>query len=130
MSAYTFDGHSAVCPICHGSKRMRLDKSGSGLYMCPYCQERFVVSQSGHYVRDPVPVKPRADSQMLRRQSRPLARMRRDFSLGKHAALLAIMGSAIFLGLSLATLELKPQKHNPLQDVWNWMTKTVEWMEF
>lgn len=129
MSAHTFDGHSVVCPICHRSKRMRLGKTGSGLYTCPYCQQRFVVSQSGHYVRDPVPIRPRADGQMLRRQSRPLARMRRDLRIGKPAALVAIVGSAVILGLTFAMLDSKPHQPNPLQKMLDWVKEAVEIIE-
>lgn len=126
MSAYTFDGHSVVCPICHRSKRMKLGRSGSGLYTCPYCEQRFVVSQSGHYVRDPIPLKRRASSQMLRRQSRPLARMRRDFRFGKPIAIVVLVGSAIYLGVTLTTPEGEPNKQNPVRQIWEWVIKTLD----
>jgi len=127
MNAHTFDGHSVTCPICHRSKGMRLGNMGNGLYMCPYCQERFVVTESGHYVRDPQPnKKQRADGQMLRRQSRPLARMRRDFRIVKPIFLIAIVGSAIFLGYTLATLDERPSQQNRFQEFIEWVTKLVE----
>ena len=47
------NNHYLTCPICQNSGKPRLIKSGSGLFTCPYCQERLVVSHSGHYVRDP-----------------------------------------------------------------------------
>jgi ribosomal protein L37AE/L43A len=126
MSAHTFDGHSVVCPICHRSKRMKMGRSGSGLYTCPYCEQRFVVSQSGHYVRDPVPLKRRPNSQMLRRQSRPLARMRRDFHFGKPIAAIALIGSAIFLAVTLTTPEARQETQNPMQQMWQWVTKSLD----
>ncbi|MCL1471513.1 hypothetical protein [Argonema antarcticum] len=127
MNAHTFDGHSVTCPICHRSKGMRLGNTGNGLYMCPYCQERFVVTESGHYVRDPQPNKKlRADGLMLRRQSRPLARMRRDFRIVKPISLIAIVGSAIFLGYTLATLDERPSQQNRFQEFIEWVTKLVE----
>lgn len=127
MNARTFDGHSVTCPICHRSKGMRLGNTGNGLYMCPYCQERFVVSQSGHYVRDPQPSKKkRTDGQLLRRQSRPLARMRRDFRIVKPILLLAILGSAILFGYTLATLDEKPTQHNPFQELMDKATKILD----
>lgn len=127
MSSHTFDSHSSIiCPICHRAKRMRLGNSGSGLYTCPYCQQRFVVSQSGHYVRDPLPIRQKADGQMLRRQSRPLARMRRDFRFVKPLSFLAILGSAIFLSYTLATLDEKPSKQNFFGDFINWVTEVVD----
>lgn len=126
MSAHAFDSHSVICPICHRSKRTRLDNVGGGLYICPYCQQRFVVSQSGHYVRDPLPSRRRADGQMLRRQSRPLARMDRDFRFVKPLSLLAILGSAVFLSYTLATLDEKPGGRHAVQEMMNWVKKTVE----
>ena len=127
MNARTFDGHSVTCPICHRSKGMRLGNTGSGLYMCPYCQERFVVSQSGHYVRDPQPSKKkRTDGQLLRRQSRPLARMRRDFRIAKPMLLLAILGSAILFGYTLATLDEKPTQQNSIQELMDKVTNFLE----
>lgn len=126
MNAHTFDGHSVTCPICHRSKGMRLGNTGSGLYMCPSCQERFVVSQSGHYVRDPQPSKKRNDGQLLRRQSRPLARMRRDFGLAKPISLLVILGSAILFSYTLATLDEKPVQQSPIQELIDKVTKFLE----
>ena len=127
MNARTFDGHSVTCPICHRSKGMRLTNKGSGLYMCPYCQERFVVSQSGHYVRDPQPSKKkRTDGQLLRRQSRPLARMRRDFSIAKPISLIAILGSAILFGYTLASLDENSSQQNPIQELTDKVTKFLD----
>ncbi|HEY9850608.1 MAG TPA: hypothetical protein V6D28_14170 [Leptolyngbyaceae cyanobacterium] len=127
MNSHTFDGNSVTCPICHRSKGMKLGNTGNGLYMCPYCQECFVVSQSGNYVRDPQPnKKQKADGQMLRRQSRPLARMRRDFQLIKPIFLIAIVSSAILFGYSLATLDERPNQTNPVQDFIDWATKMSE----
>lgn len=127
MNAHTFDGHSVACPICYRSKGIKLSNAGGGLYMCPYCHERFVISQSGHYVRDPQPnLKPRASGQMLRRQSRPLARMRRDFRIAKPLSLIAIVGSAIFLGYTMATIDERPSQNNYFQQFVDWVTKSID----
>lgn len=46
---------------------------------------------------------------LLRRQSRPWARILRDFKLPARTAAIAAIGSAILLGISVVTLEtLKP----------------------
>ena len=124
MNAHTFDGHSVTCPICYRSQGRKLSKVGGGLYMCPYCHERFVISQSGHYVRDPLSIpRHRTDGQMLRRQSRPFARMRRDFRIAKPISLIAIICSAIFLGYTMATLDEKSLEKNPIQQLMDWVTK-------
>ncbi|HEY9298864.1 MAG TPA: hypothetical protein VIQ31_21405 [Phormidium sp.] len=127
MNAYTFDGHSVTCPICYRSQGINLSKLGGGLYMCPFCHERFVISQSGHYVRDPQSIpRYRTNGQMLRRQSRPLARMRRDFRIAKPISLIAIIGSAIFLGYTMTTLDEKPAEKNPIQQFMDWVTKPTD----
>lgn len=124
MNAHTFDGNSVTCPICYRSQGRKLSNVGGGLYMCPYCHERFVVSQSGHYVRDPLSIpKHRTDGQRLRRQSRPLARMSRDFRIAKPISLIAIICSAIFLGYGMATLDEKPAEKNPIEQFMDWVAK-------
>lgn len=124
MNAHTFDGNSVTCPICYRSQGRKLSNVGSGLYMCPLCHERFVISQSGHYVRDPLSIpRHRTDGQKLRRQSRPLARMRRDFRIAKPISLIAIVCSAIFLGYTMATLDEKPAQKNPIEQFMDWVTK-------
>jgi len=48
---------------------------------------------------------------VLRRQSRPWARILRDFSFIKKTAAIAAIGSVILLGISVVTLEtLKPEQ--------------------
>ena len=74
-------------------------KTCIGLFTCPYCQERLVVCQSGHYVRDPFIFKQIMISSALRRQSRPLARIIRDFVLFKRPVVALVLGSAIVLSL-------------------------------
>ncbi len=59
--------------------------------------------QSGHYVRDPFTFRQIMLSQSLRRQSRPLARIVRDFILLKHPAIALAVGGAIFLGIITMT---------------------------
>ncbi|MEM9926081.1 MAG: hypothetical protein AAF915_20415 [Cyanobacteria bacterium P01_D01_bin.50] len=99
MNTHTFDNHYVTCPICQKNARAKALKSCTGLYSCPYCQERLVVCNSGNYVRDPFPLKQITLSSVLRRQSRPLARILRDFVFFKHPLVAFILGSAIFFGI-------------------------------
>ncbi len=62
-----------------------------------------MVSQSGHYVRDPFVLRQMIISSALRRQSRPLARIIRDFILLKRPLLALVVGSAIVFGMIGAT---------------------------
>jgi hypothetical protein len=78
-------------------------KTYIGLFTCPYCQEKLVVCQSGHYVRDPFTWKKMMISSSLRRQSRPLARIIRDFLLFKPPLLPLVVGFAVLLTTIAAT---------------------------
>jgi hypothetical protein len=75
------------------------------LFTCPYCQERLVVCKSGHYVRDPFTFKQIIIASALRRQSRPLARIIRDFALLKRPVVALAVGSVIFLSMIAITQE-------------------------
>ncbi|MEC4816703.1 MAG: hypothetical protein SAK29_26065 [Scytonema sp. PMC 1069.18] len=100
MNTHTFDNHYVTCPICQKNATPKPVKTCIGLFTCPYCQERLVVSQSGHYVRDPFTYKQQIPvSSSLRRQSRPLARILRDFVFLKYPFLALILGGAILLGV-------------------------------
>ena len=103
MNTHTFDNHYVTCPICQKNARAKALKSCTGLYYCPYCQERLVVCNSGNYVRDPFPLKQITLSSVLRRQSRPLARILRDFVFFKHPLIAFILGSAIICGIISVT---------------------------
>ncbi|MUG92996.1 hypothetical protein F7734_11335 [Scytonema sp. UIC 10036] len=99
MNTHIFDNHYLTCPICQKNAARKPMKACIGLFSCPYCQERLVVCQSGHYVRDPFSYKQQvAVSSSLRRQSRPLARILRDFVILKHPLVALVVGSAILLG--------------------------------
>ncbi len=113
MTAHAFDSHSATCPVCH---RIRAELSGqilSGLFICQQCQERLVISQSGHFVRDPFQASQRAIDQMLRRQSHPLARMWRDVGFQRRPLWWVMMSS--ILVLALATGLFAPTSNSLLQ---------------
>ena len=97
MNINTFDNNYVTCPICHKTSRMNPVKTYIGLFTCPYCQEKLVVSQSGHYVRDPFTWKTMMISAALRRQSRPLARISRDFVLLKRPLFAFGVGLTILL---------------------------------
>ncbi|WP_460205207.1 hypothetical protein [Scytonema sp. NUACC21] len=98
MNTHTFDNHYVTCPICQRNPAPKRVKTGVGLFSCPYCQERLVVCQSGHYVRDPFIYRQHvAVSSSLRRQSRPVARILRDFVILKHPLVALVLGCAILL---------------------------------
>ncbi|MBD1212763.1 MAG: hypothetical protein ACK57R_19960 [Dolichospermum sp.] len=103
MSTNTFDNHYVTCPICQRNNRTTPIKSYIGLFTCPYCQEKLVVCQSGHYVRDPFIWRQMMISSDLRRQSRPLARMIRDFISIKRPLLSLVLGSVVFLAIMTIT---------------------------
>jgi hypothetical protein len=103
MNIHTFDNHYLTCPICQKNGKPRPVKSCVGLFNCPYCQEKLVVSQSGHYVRDPFALRQIIISSALRRQSRPLARILRDFILLKRPLLALVIGTAIIFGMITVT---------------------------
>ncbi|MTJ06533.1 hypothetical protein [Anabaena sp. UHCC 0204] len=103
MSTNTFDNRYVTCPICQRNNRTMPIKSYIGLFTCPYCQEKLVVCQSGHYVRDPFIWRQMIISSALRRQSRPLARIIRDFIFIKRPLLSLAVGSAIFLTIVTMT---------------------------
>jgi len=105
MNADTFNTHSVTCPICHHTSILPSIGMLGGLFTCPHCHTHFVMSHSGHYVRDPFCLQKCAVAQMLRRQSHPLARILRDLSLTKGLPLLAIISSLLFLGVSLTINE-------------------------
>ncbi len=105
MNAYTFDRSSVPCPICHRASVVPSVNLMQGLLTCPHCRSRFVVSVSGHYVRDPFAVKrPRTNGKTLRRQSRPIARIMRDTGISKHSPLIAIVSSLLALGVTMSFL--------------------------
>lgn len=105
MNIHTFDNNYVTCPICHKSSRTKPVKTYIGLFTCPYCQEKLVVSQSGHYVRDPFTWKTMMISAALRRQSRPLARIYRDLVLLKRP----LFAFGIGLGILLTTITATQQ---------------------
>ncbi|MBW4472361.1 MAG: hypothetical protein KME45_18605 [Stenomitos rutilans HA7619-LM2] len=113
MNAHTFDTDSPVCPICHRAGVIKPHKILKGLLTCQNCRERLVVSWSGHYVRDPFSLKPLATGQMLRRESRPLARMQRDFRLVIPSLVWTVLGSAIVIGTAVFLVQNAPIKRTP-----------------
>lgn len=114
-SPHTFDNYSVTCPICQRRDSLQQIKLGNGLFTCPHCQEQLVVAWSGHYVRDPYKVKQLVVNEKLRRQSRPLARILRDFGILQRPSLIVALGSCILFGVSFMTLESLNSKHQPLQ---------------
>jgi transposase-like protein len=122
MNAPTYNTHSVTCPICHRSSVVGPVGMVSGLFSCPHCHSHMVISWSGHFVRDPFSLKQLTVGKMLRRESRPLARIQRDLGIGKHFPLLALLGSAIFLGFAIVTTERAlPHQQSFQQEFLEWV---------
>lgn len=127
MNADTFDGQSVTCPICNRTGSFQSGLMFGGLYICPYCQERLVISWSGHYVRDPFTFKRLAVARMLRRQSRPLARILRDIGLTKPQAILGVLAGAVIAGVAFVALDgLAITERNPFQGLVEQVTELFE----
>lgn len=126
MNAHTFDSHSVTCPICNRTGTIQSGLMFGGLYTCPYCQERLVISWSGHYVRDPFTLKQLAVGRMLRRQSRPLARVLRDVGLAKRPSLMGVLASAVVVGITVAAIEGWIPDRNPFEGLLKQVTEVVE----
>jgi hypothetical protein len=127
MNAHTFDSHSVVCPICHRTGQINPGQMLGGLYTCPHCQARLVISLSGHYVRDPF--RSAAVEQLLRRQSRPWARILRDVGLTKPGSLMALFASVVVAGVTLAMIQGWTLERNPIQDSLQEVSETIEWID-
>jgi hypothetical protein len=73
-------------------------------------------------VRDPFSLKQLTVGKMLRRESRPLARIQRDLGIGKHFPLLALLGSAVFLGFAIAATDQSlPRQQSFQQGFLEWV---------
>jgi hypothetical protein len=70
------------------------------LLICQRCQERLVVSWSGHYVRDPFHLQQLNLGRSLRRESHPVHRIIRDLKLNHPNAIAAILAGVTLLGLA------------------------------
>ncbi|MEG3850027.1 hypothetical protein QT971_22295 [Microcoleus sp. herbarium19] len=121
MNAPTYNTHSVTCPICHRSSVVGPVGMVSGLFSCPHCHSQLVISWSGHFVRDPFSLKQLTVGKMLRRESRPLARIQRDLGIGKHFGLLALLGSAVFLGFAISATERSLPRQQSFQGFFEWV---------
>lgn len=111
-----FDSSSSQCPVCHPTEATRLEPAVCGLLTCRACRERLVISWSGHYVRDPFTLRHLVTTQKLRRESRPLARIFRDFGVARYASVVTMLSGLIFVGVTLLTLgEFSRQEVNSAQ---------------
>lgn len=115
MNADTFNSHSVNCPICHHTSILPSVGVLGGLFTCPNCHTHLVISNSGHYVRDPFSWQHWAIGRMLRRQSHPLARIGRDVCSTKPFPLLAIVSSLLLLSLAVVATD-RLNSHNPMLD--------------
>ena len=73
-------------------------------------------------MRDPFSLKQLTVGKMLRRESRPLARIQRDLGIGKHFPLLAILGSAVFLGFAIVATDQSLARQQPFQGFLEWVS--------
>lgn len=113
MNAPTFDAHSSACPICHQPLLLQPDQSLTGLLVCNRCQQRLVISWSGHYVRDPFRRRYANIERSLRRESHPLNRIRRDLHLNRPSVLLILLSSVLLLGFWSGVLRPSPSVDLP-----------------
>lgn len=105
MSAPTSKSNYVTCPICNRHSIAQSLEIFNGLFTCPYCHSHLVISWSGHYVKDPFTLQQLGIGQMLRKQSKPLARLRRDLTR-QYLPIVAMIGSVIFFGGAIATLNM------------------------
>lgn len=68
-------------------------------------------------MRDPFTLRYLATGKTLRRESHPLARISRDFRHAARPVLLAVLGTAVFIGTSLLLAQTSPlETHSPRQE--------------
>lgn len=116
MNAPTFDARSPICPICQRSNTVQSHKLLTGLLTCKHCQERLVVSSSGHYVRDPFHLRHLSVERMLRRESHPFYRILRDLRITRLNVLLALLAGTLLVGgLSTISSKLVPTSDSSAQ---------------
>lgn len=115
MNVRTFSNYSVTCPICQRNARLNPVKVSYGLFICPYCQERLVVSWSGHYVRDPHKCRKLILTQRRRQQRR--ARVMHDLGFLTRPFVAIALVSAILLGVSVISLEGFNRHQNPLENL-------------
>lgn len=127
MNAHIFDSHSVSCPICKRTSTLPSTPVLGGFYSCPYCQERLVISASGHYVRDPFNFRRLAVGRTLRQQSRPLARVWRDVRLSKRPSLVAVVAGVVAASVTFVTLSgWIPFPDNPFQKILEEVSENIE----
>jgi len=98
---------------------LKLVKIGNGLFTCPSCQERLVVTWSGHYVRDPFNGKQYVAHST---PSEPTLLELRDFGFVKRPCA-HCSGSAILFGVSIITLESLNSQQNGVQGLLEQVTE-------
>lgn len=121
MNTPTFKSHYVTCPICNRPSALPPAEMFNGLFTCPHCHSHLVISWSGHYVRDPFAIKQLSMGQSLRRQSRPLARLRRDLCR-QYLPLLAIASSVVLLGFAISGLDTPNTNKNLFNGILEWVS--------
>jgi len=99
MNAPTFDAHSPVCPVCRRANSAQTEKLLTGLLVCKQCQERLVITWSGHYVRDPFHLRQLDVERSLRRESHPFYRILRDLRLTRPNLFTALLAGSLLVGI-------------------------------
>jgi len=110
MNAPTFDSHSSTCPICRRSSSLKSGPILTGLLVCDQCQERLVISWSGHYVRDPFHLRRLRMERSLRRESHPVSRILRDLRMPPPQILMVFLASTLLIGM----VSMLAEKNSPL----------------
>jgi hypothetical protein len=99
MGTPAFDTHAIVCPHCARPSRHVPDEPLNGLYTCPNCKTRLVVSWSGHFVRDPATSHYYGLTRGLRRTGQPIKRAIREIGI---MPIVGLIGAIAIGGLALA----------------------------
>ena len=119
------NNHYLTCPICQNNGEPRLIKSGSGLFTCPYCQERLVVSRSGHYVKDPFVWKQIIFCESSCNQRRRSSKTFRNSPLLKRSLVSLILIVSILAGMIFATQHRSVKKVPEIPETgkldWFWL---------
>lgn len=103
-----FSSHRSrvTCPICHHTQATQAGSRVSGLVRCYRCQACLIISQSGHYVRDPLNDVNSVSLDRFHRRRTPQGR----WGKFNHPTIVILLGSVMLGGLALSqVMELSPR---------------------